>query len=201
MDRQPGAPLRCTGVTVVRDGELVSATASKEVILCAGSIGSPQLLQLSGIGPASVLQAQGIPVQVDLPGVGSNLQDHLQVRAVYKVNGVPTLNQLTSTAWGKAMIGREYLFRRSGPMSMAPSQLGAFTRSSADCTWPNIQYHVQPLSLDAFGDPLHRFPAFTASASRWSMNSFVAFVASPRDPGRERRRLVGSWGAEGSACE
>jgi choline dehydrogenase len=102
-------------------------------------------------------------VQHELPGVGANLQDHLQIRSVYKVSGVTTLNTLASSLWGKARIGLEYAFKRSGPMSMAPSQLGAFTRSSADQPYPNIEYHVQPLSLDAFGEPLHSFPAFTAS--------------------------------------
>jgi len=133
------------------------------VILCAGSIGSPQLLQLSGIGPAALLQRHGIPVVRDLPGVGENLQDHLQIRAVFKVQGVQTLNTLANSWWGKAKIGLEYAFKRSGPMSMAPSQLGAFTRSSSEMRYPNIEYHVQPLSLDAFGEPLHDFNAFTAS--------------------------------------
>jgi choline dehydrogenase len=154
---------RCIGVRVQRGGQIVEARARREVILSAGSIGSPQLLQLSGIGPAKLLQGHGIPVVANLPGVGENLQDHLQIRAVYQVQGALTLNELASTLRGKARIALEYLWHRSGPMSMAPSQLGAFTRSSADHAWPNIQYHVQPLSLDAFGEPLHAFPAFTAS--------------------------------------
>jgi len=110
-----------------------------------------------------VLQPLGIDVLADLPGVGANLQDHLQIRAVVKVHGVPTLNTLAHSLWGKARIGLQHLLTRSGPMSMAPSQLGAFTRSAPDRPWPNIVYHVQPLSLDAFGEPLHSFPAFTAS--------------------------------------
>lgn len=154
---------RCTGVQVWTGTEMLTAHAAGEVILCAGAVGSPQILQLSGIGPAALLQQHGVPVVHDLPGVGENLQDHLQIRSVYKVQGVKTLNTLASSVWGKAMIGLEYLLRRSGPMSMAPSQLGAFTRSSPDQPYPNIQYHVQPLSLDAFGEPLHAFPAFTAS--------------------------------------
>jgi choline dehydrogenase len=133
------------------------------VLLCAGAIGSPQLLELSGIGQAGLLQQHGITPVIDLPGVGENLQDHLQIRAVFKVKGVKTLNTLANSWWGKAAIGMEYLFKRSGPMSMAPSQLGAFTRSDPSQPWPNIEYHVQPLSLDAFGEPLHPFPAFTAS--------------------------------------
>lgn len=154
---------RCTGVQVWTGTEMLTAQAAGEVILSAGAVGSPQILQLSGIGPAALLQQHGVPVVHDLPGVGENLQDHLQIRSVYKVQGVKTLNTLASSVWGKAMIGLEYVLRRSGPMSMAPSQLGAFTRSSPDQPYPNIQYHVQPLSLDAFGEPLHSFPAFTAS--------------------------------------
>ncbi|MBP6754439.1 MAG: GMC family oxidoreductase N-terminal domain-containing protein, partial [Alicycliphilus sp.] len=120
-------------------------------------------LQLSGMGPAALLHQHGIDVRLDLPGVGANLQDHLQIRAVYKVQNVATLNTLANSLVGKAKIGLEYLLKRSGPMSMAPSQLGAFTRSRPDLAYPNIEYHVQPLSLEAFGEPLHDFPAFTAS--------------------------------------
>jgi len=163
IDKDNDGALRCTGALVWNGKELVSASASREMILAAGSIGSPQILQLSGIGPAGLLQQHGVPVVHELPGVGENLQDHLQIRAVFKVNGVPTLNAIASTLWGKAKIGLEYAMFRTGPMSMAPSQLGAFTRSSPDHEWPNIEYHVQPLSLDAFGEPLHSFPAFTAS--------------------------------------
>jgi len=132
-------------------------------VLCAGAVGTPQILQLSGLGPGPLLQEKGIAVQHDLPGVGENLQDHLQIRAVFSVDGVKTLNTMANSVFGKALIGLEYLLRRSGPMSMAPSQLGAFTRSAPGHGWPNIEYHVQPLSLDAFGEPLHRFNAFTAS--------------------------------------
>jgi choline dehydrogenase len=134
-----------------------------EVILATGAIGTPQILQLSGVGPAPLLRAHGIAVEHALPGVGENLQDHLQIRAVFQVEGVTTLNTLANSWWGKARIGLEYLFKRSGPMSMAPSQLGAFTRSDPGQPHPNLEYHVQPLSLDAFGQPLHRYPAFTAS--------------------------------------
>ncbi len=137
--------------------------AGGEVILSTGAIGTPQIMQLSGIGPAALLQAHGIDVRHALPGVGANLQDHLQIRAVYRVEGVKTLNAMTQSLWGKALIGAEYLLRRTGPMSMAPSQLGAFTRSDPGQPHPNLEYHVQPLSLDAFGQPLHAFNAFTAS--------------------------------------
>jgi choline dehydrogenase len=163
IETQPDGGLRCTGVQAWTGEAMVTATASEEVILSAGSIGSPQILQLSGIGPAALLRQHGIAVVSDLPGVGANLQDHLQIRAVFKVNGVTTLNTLASSLWGKVRIGLEYALTRSGPMSMAPSQLGAFTRSTPDQPYPNIEYHVQPLSLDAFGEPLHSFPAFTAS--------------------------------------
>jgi choline dehydrogenase len=159
----PDGTRRCTGAEVWNGSETVTAQATREVILSAGAIGSPQILQLSGIGPAALLRQHGIDVVLDAPGVGANLQDHLQIRAVYKISGAPTLNVLASSMVGKAKIGLEYMLRRSGPMSMAPSQLGAFTRSSPEHEWPNLQYHVQPLSLDAFGDPLHSFPAFTAS--------------------------------------
>jgi choline dehydrogenase len=154
---------RCSGVVLQRGGQQLTVLADREVILSAGAIGSCQLLQLSGIGPAALLQRHGIAVVRDAPGVGANLQDHLQIRAVFKVRGVKTLNTLANSLVGKAAIGLEYLLRRTGPMSMAPSQLGAFTRSDPEQPYPNLEYHVQPLSLDAFGEPLHPFPAFTAS--------------------------------------
>ena len=163
VERQPDGSQRCTGVQVWDGHEMVIAHATREVVLCGGAIGSPQILQLSGIGPAALSQQHAIPVVADLPGVGGNLQDHLQIRAVFKIDGAPTLNVLASSLYGKAKIGLEYVMKRTGPMSMAPSQLGAFTRSSPEREWPNLEYHVQPLSLDAFGEPLHSFPAFTAS--------------------------------------
>ncbi|HKB53788.1 MAG TPA: GMC family oxidoreductase N-terminal domain-containing protein, partial [Ramlibacter sp.] len=163
VDTQPDGAKRCTGVQVWTGTEMAAAHATGEVILAAGSIGSPQLLQLSGVGPAALLHQNAIPVVHDLPGVGANLQDHLQIRAVFKVDGVRTLNTMANNLFGKARIAFEYALMRSGPMSMAPSQLGAFTRSSPDLPWPNLEYHVQPLSLDAFGEPLHDFNAFTAS--------------------------------------
>jgi choline dehydrogenase len=163
LETQADQSRRCTGVQVWNGKEMVSARATREVILCAGSIGSPQILQLSGIGPASLLQRHGIAVEQDLGGVGANLQDHLQIRAVFKVQGVKTLNTMANSLWGQAKIGLEYALKRTGPMSMAPSQLGAFTRSDPTQPYPNIEYHVQPLSLDAFGEPLHSFPAITAS--------------------------------------
>ncbi|MGE0098216.1 MAG: GMC family oxidoreductase [Hydrogenophaga sp.] len=163
LERSASGELRCVGVELRRGEQRVSVRAAQEVVLSAGSIGSPAILQRSGIGPAKLLQQHGIEVQHELPGVGENLQDHLQIRAVFKVQGASTLNVLASSLWGKARIGLEYAFRRSGPMSMAPSQLGAFTRSDPQQPYANLEYHVQPLSLDAFGEPLHAFPAFTAS--------------------------------------
>ena len=171
IHKQEDGSLLCRGVKVRREGQVVQVKAHKEVVLSAGSIGTPQLLQLSGIGPAGLLQKHGITVMADKPGVGANLQDHLQIRTVFKVQGVKTLNTVASSVWGKAMIGLEYAVKRSGPMSMAPSQLGAFTRSDPSQPHPNIQYHVQPLSLEAFGEPLHRFNAFTASVCNISPES------------------------------
>ncbi|CAG2132655.1 Alcohol dehydrogenase [acceptor] [Cupriavidus yeoncheonensis] len=154
---------RCTGVNYVGGGQAHSAAARHEVILAAGAVNTPQLLELSGIGQGERLQALGIQVRHALPGVGENLQDHLQLRSVVKVNGVRTLNTRAASWWGKLGIGLEYAFNQSGPMSMAPSQLGAFARSDASQARPNLEYHVQPLSLDKFGEPLHAFNAFTAS--------------------------------------
>lgn len=163
LQAQADGSQRCTGVEVWDGQQMVTAHAEAEVILCAGSIGSVQILELSGIGQTELLRERGITPVWHLPGVGANLQDHLQIRAVYKVQGTRTLNTLANSLWGKASIGLEYLLRRTGPMSMAPSQLGAFTRSRPELPHPNIQYHVQPLSLDAFGEPLHDFAAITAS--------------------------------------
>ena len=137
--------------------------AKRETVLAAGAIGSPQLLQLSGIGPGSLLQSKGIETVHDLPGVGGNLHDHLQIRMQYKVRGVRTLNERANSLWGKAAMGLEYLMFHSGPLTMPPSQLGAFAKSDASQPTPNIEWHVQPLSLDKFGDPLHPFPAITPS--------------------------------------
>ncbi|MEM8571553.1 MAG: GMC family oxidoreductase N-terminal domain-containing protein [Pseudomonadota bacterium] len=158
-----GQGLRCTGAKVSHDGRSVTVKAKAEVVLSAGAVNSPQILQLSGIGPADLLKSHGIDVVLDAPGVGENLQDHLQIRAVFKVNRTQTLNTLANSLLGKARIGLEYAMKRSGPMSMSPSQLGAFTRSDASRAHANLEYHVQPLSLEAFGDDLHNFPAITVS--------------------------------------
>jgi choline dehydrogenase len=157
---------RCVGIDYLGGGNRFTATAKREVILAAGAVNSPQLLELSGIGDGTRLQQLGIPVVHDLPGVGENLQDHLQLRMAYKVTGVSTLNTLSANWWGKLYIGMQYAFMRSGPMSMAPSQLGVFAKSDPNdpaITRSDVEYHVQPLSLDRFGEPLHAFNAFTAS--------------------------------------
>lgn len=155
--------LQCKGVEFVGGGKEWGAQAAREVLLCAGAVGSPHILQLSGIGPAALLQQHQIPVLYEAPGVGENLQDHLQIRMAFKVNGVKTLNMMSNNWLGKMKIGMEYMLSRSGPMSMAPSQLGAFAKSDPTRETANLEYHVQPLSLEKFGDPLHDFPAFTAS--------------------------------------
>jgi choline dehydrogenase len=160
---EAGEGKACRGVQFTGGGRAFSAVARRETLLAAGAIGSPHILQLSGIGAASHLQRHGVTPVVDAPGVGENLQDHLQLRMVYKVRGVKTLNTSANSWFGKMKIGLEYALLRSGPMSMAPSQLGAFARSHPEQATPNLQYHVQPLSLEKFGDPLHGFPAFTAS--------------------------------------
>jgi choline dehydrogenase len=155
---------RAVGVQFRQDGRLVTARTRGEVILSAGAVGSPQILQLSGVGPADWLGELGIPVVLDRPGVGRNLQDHLQQRAIYKVEGTRTLNTTYHSLLRRAVIGVEYALFQKGPLTMAPSQLGIFTMSSSEHERPNIEFHVQPLSLDRFGAPLHRFPAITVSA-------------------------------------
>ncbi|MES2074136.1 MAG: GMC family oxidoreductase N-terminal domain-containing protein [Pseudomonadota bacterium] len=153
----------CRGVVFTGGGTTYRAEAVRETLLTAGAVGSPQILQLSGVGPAVLLHEHGIAPLAVLDGVGANLQDHLQLRMVFKVSGAKTLNTMAANWYGKMKIGLEYALRQSGPMSMAPSQLGAFARSDPGQATPNLQYHVQPLSLEKFGEPLHAFPAFTAS--------------------------------------
>ncbi|MBP6818092.1 MAG: GMC family oxidoreductase N-terminal domain-containing protein [Ferrovibrio sp.] len=154
---------RATGLIYTQNGRRYRVRATREVLLTAGAIASPQLLQLSGIGPGALLQQHGIPVLHDSPGVGENLQDHLQVRLIYKVKNVTTINELDQSLFAKAKIALEYALFRRGALTMAPSQFGMFTRSSPEHATANVEYHIQPLSLDKFGDPLHKFPAFTAS--------------------------------------
>lgn len=174
---------RVTGIEFVRQGQKVMASAKAAVVLAAGSIGSVQILQSSGIGPAPLLQKLDIAVQHDLPGVGRNLQDHLQIRTVFKIRNAKSLNTMANSLWGKARMGLEYLVSRSGPLSMSPSQLGVFAKSDTSQSRANVQYHVQPLSLEKFGEPLHDFPAFTASVCnlRPSSRGFVEIVSPDTD--------------------
>ena len=156
---------RVTGLVMRQRGQKHTVNAAREVVLSAGAIGSPQIMQLSGIGPGVVLRPLGIDVKRDLRGVGSNLQDHLQVRCAYKVSGVRTMNERFQSLMQRAGFAAQYVFARRGPMTMAPSQLGAFAKSDPSRETPNLQYHVQPLTLPKFGEPLDPFPAFTASVA------------------------------------
>jgi choline dehydrogenase len=173
---------RAVGVRWRQDGRLREARCRGEVVLAAGAIGSPQLLMLSGVGPAQHLVDNGIAVIADRPGVGGNLQDHLQLRLIFKVEGITTLNESYHSSLGLARMLAEYVLFRRGPLTMAPSQLGLFTRSDVKQERPNLQYHVQPLSLDRFGEPLHRFPAFTASVANLRPTSRGRVRLHSRDP-------------------
>src|SRR5882757_4829196 len=173
---------RAAGVRWRQNGASRSARARGEVILAAGSIGSVQILKLSGVGAAAELKRLGIPLVLDKPGVGENLQDHLQLRLIYKIEGAKTLNQAYRSLLGRARMGIDYALFRRGPLTMAPSQLGLFTRSDATRERANIQFHVQPLSLDKFGDPLHAFPAFTSSVCNLQPESRGFVRLRSRDP-------------------
>jgi len=173
---------RASGARWRQNGEARSARCRGEVILSAGAIGSPHLLMLSGVGPAAHLAQHGIAPVLDKPGVGGNLHDHLQLRTIFKVSGVKTLNTMNASLIGKLEMGLDYAFRRRGPMTMAPSQLGAFTKSDPSQDRANIQYHVQPLSLGKFGEPLHPFPAFTASVANIRPTSRGALTLKSADP-------------------
>ena len=173
---------RATGVRFRHKGRDCHARAGAEVVLAAGAIGSPKVLQLSGIGPGAVLREHGIEVRHDLPGVGENLQDHLQIRTVFRITGARTLNDLYASPLGKAKIAAQYALTRSGPLAMAPSQLGIFTRSGPEHETANIEYHVQPLSLDKFGEPLHRFPAVTVSVCNLRPESRGSCHITSADP-------------------
>jgi choline dehydrogenase-like flavoprotein len=174
---------RAVGVRWRQDGQVREARG-REIILAAGAIGSPHLMMLSGVGPAAHLAEHGIPVVLDRPGVGANLHDHLQLRMIYKVEGVKTLNAIYASLAGRALMGLDYVFRRRGPLTMSPSQLGAFTRSDSTQDRANIQYHVQPLSLDKFGEPLHAFPAFTASVTNLRPTSRGEIKLKSADPAK-----------------
>jgi choline dehydrogenase len=173
---------RAIGVRWRQNGATRRARCRGEVILAAGSLGSTQILLLSGVGPAEQLQQHGIPIVLDRPGVGANLQDHLQLRMIYKVDGIDTLNERYHARFGFARMLAEYALFRRGPLTMAPSQLGLFTRSDRDQARANLQYHIQPLSLDRFGEPLHTFPAFTASVANLQPTSRGFIRLRSRDP-------------------
>ena len=177
-------PRRACGVEIHRTGAASTETiaCSGEVVLASGAVHSPAILEHSGIGAGARLAGLGIPVRADLPGVGENLQDHLQLRMIYKVRGVPTLNASANSLFGRAWMGMRYAFGRQGPMTMSPSQLGAFARSTPEQAWPDLEYHVQPLSLDKFGDPLHPFPAFTASVCHLRPTSRGSIHVKSADP-------------------
>jgi choline dehydrogenase len=173
---------RAIGVAFRQNGRLFEARTRGEVLLSAGAVASPLILQLSGVGPADWLTELGIPTLHDRPGVGRNLQDHLQQRAIFKVHGVRTLNETYHSLVRRGLMGAQYGLFRKGPLTMAPSQLGIFTKSSPDHERANIQFHVQPLSLDKFGDPLHRFPAVTVSACNLQPTSRGTIRLRARDP-------------------
>lgn len=154
---------RVTGLRLLKDGQIINVKARREVVLSAGAIGSPQLMQASGLGPAGLLSQHHVPVAVDLPGVGENLQDHLQLRTVYRIQGAQTVNTLYRNWITRGGMGLQYLALRSGPMTMPPSTLGAFAKSNPALASPDLEWHVQPLSLPKFGDPLHAFGAITPS--------------------------------------
>ena len=154
---------RCTGIQVQTKRGIETFNASREVLLSAGSIGSPQILQLSGVGNGELLKERGVIPAHELSGVGENLQDHLQVRTIYKVHNTVTLNQRINSLFGLAAMGIEYFLLKTGPLTMPPSQLGAFAKSDENQPTANIEWHVQPLSLDKFGDPLHKYNAITPS--------------------------------------
>jgi choline dehydrogenase len=181
---QNDSGLAATGVQVLHGGQRRRITARNEVLLAAGAIASPQLLQLSGIGTADALKAHDIPIKHALNGVGQNLQDHLQIRTIYQVDNTVTLNQRARTPWGMAMMGLEYFLKKTGPLTMPPSQLGAFAKSDPSQPSANIEWHVQPLSLDKFGSPLHKYNAITPSVCNLrpsSRGSVTLKSANPAD--------------------
>ena len=182
LGKSAAGETEAAGLEFYQGSEIVFAEARCETLLAAGSIGTPHILQFSGVGPGAHLQEHGIPVLHDLPGVGGNLQDHLQLRTAFKVQNALTLNHLMTGWWGKVAMGLEYLFKRTGPLTMAPSQMGACTKSDPSQPSANIEFHVQPLSLDKFGDPLHTFPAFTVSVCNLRPSSRGTIRLKSADP-------------------
>lgn len=181
---------RVTGIEFLMGSERHVARARIETLLAAGSVGSPAILQRSGIGDPDLLNELGIPIAHALPGVGKNLQDHLQLRSVYKVHGIKSLNQSANSLWGKIVMGLEFALFRRGPLTMAPSQLGLFAYSATNERTPDLEYHVQPLSLDRFGEPLHDFPAFTASVCDLRPRSRGEIAIRDCDPRSDPRIAV-----------
>ncbi|MBL1406381.1 MAG: GMC family oxidoreductase N-terminal domain-containing protein [Rhizobiales bacterium] len=182
LKKSDNGKLKCTGAQLNVKGRREIVTANSEVILSAGAVGSPTILQHSGIGDGLHLKSHGVEVNHNLIGVGNNLQDHLQLRTIYNVEGAKTLNEMANTLWGKAKIGLEYVLKRTGPMSMAPSQLGLFTKSDAKQEHSNIQFHVQPLSLEAFGEPLHPWAGITASVCNLNPTSRGSVLIGSNKP-------------------
>ena len=182
--RNHDGQLRCSGVSLVRGSQrtVIEVDARREVLLAAGAIASPHLLQLSGIGAPDLLRTAGLPVEHALPGVGANLQDHLQLRTAWRVQGARTLNTLYQSWWHRAAMALQYALWQKGPLSMAPSQLGVFTRSRTELAWPDLEFHVQPLTLPAFGQPLDSFPAFTASVCHLNPSSRGTVQTASPDP-------------------
>jgi choline dehydrogenase-like flavoprotein len=173
---------RVAGVNYLSEGQMRTARAAREIVLSAGAIGTPHLLELSGVGRPEILQSLGLAVVQALPGLGENLQDHLQLRTIYKIRGARTLNVDFQSLFKRAWMGIDYALNRRGPLTMAPSQLGIFAKSSPDYATANVEFHVQPLSLDKFGDPLHSFPAITLSVCNLRPSSRGSVHAASRDP-------------------
>jgi len=182
IDRVTLVGREARGIEFLLGNTRLRAGARRETLLCAGAIGSPAILQRSGLGPAAALQKLEVPVIADLPGVGQNLQDHLQLRMIFRIAGLPTLNETSRSLAGKARFALQYALARSGPLSMSPSQLGGFFRSGPDVPTPDLEFHIQPLSLDRFGEPLHDFPAFTASVCHLRPASRGWVSIRDRDP-------------------
>jgi choline dehydrogenase len=174
---------RAAGVAWTRDGQSFEARTDGEVVLAAGAVNTPKLLELSGVGDGARLADLGVEIVSQLPGVGENLQDHLQIRPYYRVAGVPTMNTLYASLWRRPLMALEYVAFQKGPMSMAPSQMGAFAKSSPEQATPNLQFHIQPLSLDKFGEPLHRFGAITISVCNLRPTSRGSIHAAGPDAG------------------
>ena len=196
----PSGEVRATGVEVAVENRLETFLASREILLAAGSIGSPQLLQLSGVGAPKLLRTYDVPIVHELRGVGENLQDHLQIRSIFKVSNTVTLNRRARTWLGKVGMGLEYLAFRSGPLTMPPSQLGAFAKSDPGRDSANIEWHVQPLSLDRFGEPLHRFDAITPSVCNLQPTSRGHVRITSRDP-EEHPAITLNYLATKEDCE